>query len=168
MMMIKSLSYYLFQEVKNMDSEIKQTWNGTSGIYNKGTVDLPAIVKSIKANPDIEKVGSILTFNGIVRQTSKNGQKVKSLTIDSYNELANKTIQKISNDIKNINGIIDLRIIHLKGKFDISDDLVFVVIASSHREEGFKALREAVERYKTEIEVWKREELTDGSSEWQH
>jgi len=139
-----------------------------SGIYKKGEIDLPTIIESIKLNPNIKEAGSIFSFNGIVRETTKDGEPVSGLTIDAYDELANKTISRICKDIKQIEGIIDIKIIHLKGDFNISDDLVFVVVASAHREEGFKALRTAVERYKSEIEVWKREELIDGSSEWTH
>lgn len=139
-----------------------------SGIYDKGEVDFNAIINSVKNNANIEKVGSVLSFNGIVRNTSKSGRSVQSLTIDAYDELANKSINKICQDIKKEEGIIDIRIIHLKGTFEISEDLVYVVVASAHREEGFKALRTAVERYKSEIEVWKREEFKDGSSEWIH
>ena len=139
-----------------------------SGIYKKGEIDLPTIIESIKLNPNIKEAGSIFSFNGIVRETTKDGEPVSGLTIDAYDELANKTISRICKDLKQIEGIIDIKIIHLKGDFNISDDLVFVVVASAHREEGFKALRTAVERYKSEIEVWKREELIDGSSEWTH
>ena len=139
-----------------------------SGIYNKGEVDFNSLITSIKNDTNIENAGSILTFNGIVRNTSKKGEPVNSLTIDAYDELANKSIENICQDIKKEDDIIDIKIIHLKGTFEISEDLVYVVIASAHREEGFRALRTAVERYKSEIEVWKREEFKDGSSEWVH
>ncbi|TXT62899.1 MAG: Molybdopterin synthase catalytic subunit [Promethearchaeota archaeon] len=142
--------------------------NITSGIYEKGAINLNEIMNSLKNQPQISNVGSILSFTGIVRNTSKEGNSVSSLTIDAYDELANKSIEKICNKIKKRQGIIDLKLIHLKGSFKISEDLVYVVVASAHREEGFKALRDTVERYKTEIEVWKKEELCDGSSDWHH
>lgn len=143
-------------------SEIK------SGIYDKGEIDLEKIVKSIKNKRDIDKVGSIHTFSGIVRSTSKDGKPVKGLKIDSYDELANSSINKICEDIKKREGIIDIILVHFKGEFNLSEDLVHVVVASSHREEGFSALRDAVERYKKEIAVWKREDFQDGVSEWVH
>jgi molybdopterin synthase catalytic subunit len=139
-----------------------------SGIYQKGEVNFPMIIEAIKTNKEIKKAGSILSFNGIVRETAKDGQPVEGLTIDAYTELANESIEKICSEITQMEGIIDIKIIHLKGKFDISEDLVYVVVAFAHRDEGFEALRTAVERYKSEIEVWKREELLDGSSEWTH
>jgi len=137
-----------------------------SGIYEKDEINLSNILVSLKNHPKIRDAGSILTFTGIVRNSSKNGQPIRNLEIDAYEELANKSIYKICKEIKEIPGIVDIIIIHFKGVFDIKDELVHVTVASSHREEGFKALRLAVEKYKKEIAVWKKEVFSDGSSEW--
>ena len=137
-----------------------------SGIYEKGSLSFEEVYVSIKKNPLIIESGSILTFTGIVRNTSKNGKSIKKLKIDAYDELANGTILEICENIKNKYKLIDLKIIHLKGTFEISDDLVYVIVASPHRQEGFKALMEAVERYKKELPVWMKEDFSNGSSEW--
>ena len=139
-----------------------------SGIFNKGEIELESIIKSIKANPNIKKAGSIHTFTGIVRDTSINGKPVNSMRIDAYDELATKSIVKICEKLKQENGIIDIKLVHLKGDFDLSEDLVYVVVASAHRKEGFRLISKAVEMYKKEIAVWKREDFSDGSSEWIH
>ncbi|MFX1258569.1 MAG: molybdenum cofactor biosynthesis protein MoaE [Promethearchaeota archaeon] len=137
-----------------------------SGIYQKGALSFKDIYDSIKKHPLIKQSGSILTFTGIVRNTSKNGKAIKKLKIEAYDELGNRTIRKICENIKNKYELIDLKIIHLKGTFEISDDLVYVIVASPHRQEGFKALMEAVERYKKELPVWMKEDFSNGSSKW--
>ncbi|MFW9818896.1 MAG: molybdenum cofactor biosynthesis protein MoaE [Candidatus Thorarchaeota archaeon] len=142
--------------------------NIESGIYNKGEIDLGHIIKSLKLHPDITKAGSIHTFTGIVRDSSINGKPVISMKIDAYDELANTSINKICETLKQTDGIIDIKIIHLKGDFELSEDLVYVVVASAHRKEGFEVINKAVEMYKKEIAVWKREDFTNGSSEWIH
>ena len=147
---------------------MKSTKELRSGIYNKGEITLEEIIKSVKSNPKIKKVGSILVFTGIVRESSKEGKQVKSMKIDSFDDLANKTIEDICERLKKKNGIIDVKIIHFKGDFSLSDDLVYVVVASSHREEGFGAIKNAVDSYKKEIAVWKREDFIDGTSKWIH
>ncbi len=90
------------------------------------------------------------------------------MKIDAYDDLANNSITKICKALKQKNGIIDIKIIHLKGEFGLSEDLVYVVVASEHRKEGFEVISKAIEMYKKEIAVWKREDFTDGSSEWIH
>ncbi len=139
-----------------------------SGIYNKSEIDLEKIIKIMKKKPEIKNAGSILTFSGIVRETSKDGELVKGMKIDAYVELANKSIEKICNEIKSRKGIIDVKLIHFQGDFDISEDLVHIVVASAYREEGFKALRDTVEKYKKKIAVWKREDFLNGKSKWVH
>ena len=124
-----------------------------SGIYSKGEIDLKSIIKSIKQNPNIAEAGSIHTFTGIVRSTSKNWKPV---------------VSKICEQLKQKEGIIDVKIIHLKGDFELTEDLVYVVVASAHRKEGFETISKAVELYKKEIAVWKREDFNDDSSEWVH
>lgn len=139
-----------------------------SGIYNKGEIGLDQIIREIKKDSNIAKAGSIHTFTGIVRNSSKNDKPVVGMKIDAYNELANISIKKICNTLRQKEGIIDVKIIHLKGDFELSDDLVYVVVASAHRQEGFEAISSAVEMYKKEIAVWKREDFKDGTSEWIH
>ncbi|MFW9989865.1 MAG: molybdenum cofactor biosynthesis protein MoaE [Candidatus Odinarchaeota archaeon] len=139
-----------------------------SGIYQKGKINLNNIINSMKTNPEIKKAGSIHTFTGIVRDSSIKGKPVISMKIDAYDELANKSIFTICDKLKKEQGIIDIRIIHLKGEFNLSEDLVYVVVASEHRKEGFEVISKAVEMYKKEIAVWKKENFIDGTSKWIH
>jgi molybdopterin synthase catalytic subunit len=149
-------------------NDLENTKKIESGIYSKGEIDLESIVKSIKQNSDITEAGSIHTFTGIVRSTSKSGKPVVRIKIDAYDELANKSISRICKQLKQEEGIIDVKIIHLKGEFELTEDLVYVVVASAHRKEGFEAIIKAVDMYKEEIAVWKREDFNDGTSEWIH
>lgn len=139
-----------------------------SGIYSKGEIDLASIIKAVKESSKITESGSIHTFTGIVRNTSKEGKPVVKMKIDAYDELANKSIKQICETLKQNEGIIEIKIIHLKGEFELSEDLVYVVVASAHRKEGFETIQNAVDMYKKEIAVWKKEDFSDGSSEWIH
>ena len=139
-----------------------------SGIYDKNEITQADIYNYLKKIPAVKDIGSILSFSGIVRGTDKHGKLVKGMKIDAYKEMANKSIVKICNEIKSRPGIIEIILVHFQGDFDLSEDLVHVFIASSHRAEGFKSLRDAVEMYKKEIAVWKREDFQNGTSEWVH
>jgi len=61
---------------------------------------------------------------------------------------------------------VDVRIYHLTGSFNVSDDIVYVIVAGRSRKDVFPALIDAVEHYKKELPVWKKEILTDGTSYW--
>ncbi len=139
-----------------------------SGIYRKGTLSLEDVYQAIKSSKKIEKVGSIFSFSGIVRNSSLEGKSVKAMEIDAYEDLANESIHKICSEIESRKGIMDIKIIHFEGFFNISEDLVYVVIASSYRQEGIQALRDAIEMYKKKVSVWKKEIFTNGTSRWIH
>ena len=42
-------------------------------------------------------------------------------------------------------------------EFNVGEDLVYVLVAGSHRTDVFPVLREALERYKSEVPVFKKE-----------
>ena len=81
--------------MKSKENQVK------SGIYKKGEVDLEGIIKTIKKNSNISRAGSIITFTGIVRNNSIEGKPVVSMKIDAYDDLANKSIEKICEEREN-------------------------------------------------------------------
>jgi len=141
--------------------ELKRT-----GIDRKGTVTLLDLLELARNNPDALRAGAIVTFSGIVRGYTHEGEKVKKLELEAYDELAEKALEKISSDIRKRPGVVDVLIHHLVGTFNIGEDLVYVVVLADSREHAFSAAREAVERYKKEAAVWKKEYLADGTSQW--
>ncbi|MBD3230713.1 MAG: hypothetical protein GF329_21220, partial [Candidatus Lokiarchaeota archaeon] len=119
-------------------------------------------------NIDMDKVGAIVTFNGIVRRIDikkKEPIKIKKLKIDSYKEMAEKALKKIENEEKK-QGIINIRIVHFIGDFLPHEDLVYVVVMGSHRQECFKTLEKVINRYKKEAPIWKKEILENGEEYW--
>lgn len=147
---------------KKSESRIK------SGVYEKNKIQLADIITSIKKNHVISDAGAIFTFTGIVRNTSLSGKEVKAMEIDAYEKMANQSIIQICQKMKKRKGIIDVVLIHFRGKFNLSEDLVHVVVASAHRQEGLETLSDTIEKYKKSIEVWKKELFKDGSSTWIH
>jgi molybdopterin synthase catalytic subunit len=60
---------------------------------------------------------------------------------------------------------MDIRIHHVTGELSVGEDIVYIVVAGAHREEVFKTLRDAVERMKREVAIWKKE-ITDEGEYW--
>ena len=70
-------------------------------------------------------------------------------------------LEKICNDLQEKPGIVDVQIHHLLGEFNVGENLVYVSVAGSHRPEVFSVLQEAVERYKHEVPVFKKEQVVN-------
>ena len=120
---------------------------------------LGVAVKAVKANPLINRAGAILTFTGIVRG------EADALLFDIYEGEAQKRIEAIASDLRRMEGIVDVQIHHRSGRIRLGEDIVYIVVAASHRQEGFAALRSAIERIKSEVPIWKKE-LTETGGHW--
>jgi len=130
-----------------------------AGVHKKGTFNAQDAIDNIKKDPNFHKAGAIGLFIGVVRGETLESQKVEKLTIEAYEEKANQVLNKISSDLTRNQGIVNVQIHHLLGEFDVGDDLVYVAVAGSHRTQVFPVLREAVERYKSEAPVFKKEHI---------
>ena len=135
--------------------------SGHAGVHAKGTFNVQNLLDSIRQNGDYEKTGAIGLFIGVARGEDNEGNKVKKLTLEAYEEKADEVLEKICIDLQQKQGIVDVQIHHLLGEFNVGEDLVYVSVAGSHRPEVFAVLREAVERYKHEAPVFKKEQVTD-------
>jgi molybdopterin synthase catalytic subunit len=130
---------------------------GYVGVHEKGTLSVLDLLSSIKKSSNFEKAGAIALFIGVARGETLKGEKVQKLTLEAYEEKANEVLAKICDDLSQKPGIVDVQIHHLLGEFNIGEDLVYVSVAGSHRTDVFPVLREAVERYKKEAPIFKKE-----------
>ncbi len=132
-----------------------------AGVHDRGTFSLQDLMESIKLNENFEKTGAITLFIGVARGENLKGEKVEKLTLEAYEEKANEILKKICDDLQKKPGIVDVQIHHLLGEFNVGEDLVYVSVAGSHRTQVFPVLHEAVERYKHEAPVFKKERILD-------
>jgi molybdopterin synthase catalytic subunit len=130
-----------------------------AGVHEKGTFNIQDLMNNIKKNPNFAKAGAIASFIGVVRGEDMEGNKVVNLSLEAYEEKANEVLNTISQELSQKPGIVDVQIHHLLGEFNVGDDVVYVSVAGAHREEVFSVLREAVERYKHEAPVFKKEKI---------
>jgi len=134
---------------------------GYVGIHKKGEFSLSELLQSIKGKEDFRRAGAIAIFIGVVRGETVDGENVEGLELESYEEEANNVLGVICENLKKREGIVDVQIHHFVGKFSVGEDLVYVVVAGGHRQNVFGVLEEAVERYKRETPVFKKEYMVD-------
>jgi molybdopterin synthase catalytic subunit len=122
---------------------------------------LDSLMIKVRQNPGIAEAGAIGSFTGIVREKTGNVE-TKSLEFESYSEVADNKIHFIETDLKACEGILDARIHHNIGRIEAGQDIVYIVVAASHRQQLFRALSDAIERVKAEVPIWKKEFTTTG------
>ncbi len=55
---------------------------------------------------------------------------------------------------------------HRIGRLEVGDAAVVIAVATPHRDEAFRDLREIIEAIKRELPVWKRQLTDDGAATW--
>ena len=130
-----------------------------AGVHKKGKFSFADMMKNVKNKAGFQKAGAVSMFIGVVRGETAQGCKVQKLELEAYEEKANEVLIGICEDLKEKKGIVDVQIQHLLGEFSPGEDLVYVLVAGSHRKNVLPVLKEAVERYKKEAPIFKKEHV---------
>ncbi len=108
---------------------------------------LTELIDRVKSHPRIADAGMILCHNGFVRASDRSGRRrVTGLTV----ETDTRVVEEIRDWALGRPGIIAVEIHAFEGDFSIGDDLLYVVVAGDIRENVFSAMREIIERMKSQ------------------
>lgn len=124
------------------------------GVHVKGSISFSELIEGMR---DFGKAGAIVSFVGVVREENSEGERVQKLEIEAYKEKADEVLADICKDLGNRQGIANVQIHHLLGEFSVGDELVYVLVAGRHRKDVFPVLEEAVDRFKKEAPIFKKE-----------
>jgi molybdopterin synthase catalytic subunit len=106
--------------------------------------------------------GALVVFAGTVR-TSDAGRDVVALEYDVHRDMAEAAIRRIEKDLLSREGILACRVVHRVGSVGAGEPSVCVVVRARHRPEGFAIAREAIDRVKSEVPIWKLDVFADNT-----
>ena len=107
--------------------------------------------------------GATTSFVGTVRNHSR-GQQVVRLEYEAYVPMVQRQLELICDHCEGVAEGTRLAIGHRYGTLHIGDISVVIAASAPHREAAFDACRQAIERIKTDVPIWKQEFTTDGAS----
>ncbi len=136
------------------------------GVYAEHELRIGELLSNLSRIYGSGSSGAVVVFLGVARRESRTGKEVKYLEIEAYEENANLEINKICREVSEKHGASYVGIWHLYGRFNPGEPVVLVVVAARQRAAAFNALREAVERYKKEPALFKKEVYIDDSHAW--
>ena len=103
--------------------------------------------------------GAIVNFIGFVREhTHYNDEQIISMTLEHYPGMTESEIDKIVQKSIKKWELTGINVIHRVGKLFVSDQIVFVGVASKHRQNAFDACNFIMDWLKTKAPFWKIEE----------
>jgi molybdopterin synthase catalytic subunit len=105
--------------------------------------------------------GAVVTFEGVTRNQS-GGRETRYLEYECYLPLAIKKMREIGLELVGSYPVDRIGIIHRLGRLEIGETSVAIVVTSAHRRPAFEACREAIDRLKKLVPIWKKEHFLDG------
>jgi MoaE-MoaD fusion protein len=111
-----------------------------------------------------ERAGGIATFTGTVRRQSR-GREVLHLEYEAYAEMAEDVITQLAAELDGAHDLCGIAIHHRVGRVEIGEPSVVIAVSAPHRQDALAACREAIDRLKETVPLWKKE-VYEGGEEW--
>ncbi len=106
-------------------------------------------------------VGAVVGFVGYVRDFN-DGQEVAGMFLEHYPGMTEKALAKIVAEAEQRWPLLKVEVLHRIGALEPGEPIVFVGVASAHRQAAFDACNFIMDYLKTRAPFWKKEQTGDG------
>lgn len=109
--------------------------------------------------------GAFIQFIGCVRADVIDNKNVDGLFLEHYPGMTERALGSIiTKAIKRWN-LQAVSVIHRVGHLNAGDNIVYVGVASRHRQQAFESAAYIMDYLKNEVPIWKKQSL-NGSESW--
>ena len=126
-------------------------------------IDYAAITEQVRSN----ECGAVVLFMGTVREMTA-GKQTVALDYEAYPEMADQMMQQLIDEARDQWDVHGIAIEHRVGHLTLGEISVAIAVSSAHRGEAFEAGRFLNDRLKEIVPIWKKENWSDGTTEWEH
>jgi molybdopterin synthase catalytic subunit len=123
-------------------------------------LSLEAVVREVAT----EEAGAIATFVGTTRVRSR-GRDVLHLDYEAYEGMAEQVMATLADELQRQYDLCGVAIHHRIGRVAIGEPSVVIAVSAPHRQDALAACRDAIDRLKVEVPLWKKE-VYRGGEEW--
>jgi molybdopterin synthase catalytic subunit/molybdopterin converting factor small subunit len=111
-----------------------------------------------------ERAGAVATFIGTTRIESR-GRAVHYLEYEAYGGMAEQVMAELADELKHRYDLCEVAIAHRTGRVEIGGLSVAIAVSAPHRADALAACRDAIDRLKEIVPLWKKE-VYEGGEEW--
>ena len=126
--------------------------------------DFDAGVEIARLRAADPKIGAVAAFIGVARDIN-DGDAVATLTLEHYPGMTESALADICEQARQRWDVAEILVVHRVGELRPTDQIVLVVVTSSHRGEAFAACQYVMDYLKTEAPFWKKE-TTPAGARW--
>jgi len=124
----------------------------------------PIDVNKLLNDVSDQSSGASVLFTGTVRDHNEQ-DKVSKLHYEAYQEMAEKILQEIENEIHIKWKINKFVAIHRTGTLKVGEVSVAIAVSAEHRKEAFEACKFGIDAIKEKAPIWKKE-FAESGTEW--
>ncbi|WP_110969712.1 molybdopterin synthase catalytic subunit MoaE [Pseudomonas huaxiensis] len=106
-------------------------------------------------------VGAVVAFVGYVRDFN-DGREVAGMFLEHYPGMTEKALGKIVIEAEARWPLLKVEVLHRIGALEPGEPIVFVGVASAHRQAAFDACNFIMDYLKTRAPFWKKEQTREG------
>lgn len=114
-----------------------------------------------------DEAGATVLFSGSTRRWTGDKETAR-LEYECYREMAISETKKLVEHAFANWRLTSCAVIHRIGVVEIGEISVAIAVSSPHRDAAFEAGRWLIDTLKQVVPIWKKENWTDGKSEWVH
>ena len=107
-------------------------------------------------------VGAVVGFVGYVRDFN-DGREVAGMFLEHYPGMTEKALAKIVVEAEQRWPLLKVEVLHRIGALEPGEPIVFVGVASAHRQAAFDACNFIMDYLKTRAPCWKKENTQEGA-----
>ena len=122
-----------------------------------------AITKHVRS----PRAGAVVLFLGTTREMT-GARRTESLNYEAYGPMAERKLAELESEARRRWPIIGCTITHRTGRVPAGETSIAIAVSTPHRRDAFEAGQWLIDRIKEAVPIWKREQYTDGTTEWVH
>jgi len=137
--------------------------NGLMVRLTHDVIDYHELTESVRTTDS----GAVVLFLGTVREMTGE-RRTLALDYDCYPEMAESQLRELERQAQSRWPVQGVGIIHRLGHLELGDISVAVAVSCAHRQQAFEAGQFLIDQLKLVVPIWKKENWSDGTSEWVH
>ena len=126
-------------------------------------IDPAALIAAVHS----DQAGAVVLFLGTVREMT-GGRRTLALDYEGYPAMAEAQLAQLEGEARRRWPLENVAIVHRLGHLELGDISVAVAVSSPHRGQAFEAAQYLIDTLKTTVPIWKKENWSDGTSDWVH
>jgi molybdopterin synthase catalytic subunit len=115
-------------------------------------------------NPE---AGAVVLFLGTTRELTA-GKQTVALDYEAYREMAGQKLAELEAEARRRWPVIECIVVHRLGRVPPAEASVAIIVSTPHRRDAFAAGEWLIDTLKHDVPIWKREQWSDGTTEWVH